>query len=60
MTSPHIFNLKCGSTHPSQTGHMLQAEAFYNYLEANAPELLGAVNPNNAAIAKQFGNQGGE
>ena len=39
---------------------MLQAEAFYNYLEANAPELLGAVNPNNAAIAKQFGNQGGE
>jgi len=46
--------------HPSQVGHMLQAETFYNGLLAKLPDAIGPVNPNNAAILKQFGNQGGE
>jgi len=45
--------------HPSQTGNMYLASTVWEYLEQNLPDALGPVNPNNAAILKQFGNQGG-
>ena len=44
---------------PSQTSHALTAAAVWEALEARAPAALGPVNPNNAEIAKVYGDQGG-
>lgn len=44
--------------HPSQSGHQYLAYDFYNTI-AKMPGILGPENPNNAAIAAKFGNQGG-
>lgn len=48
-----------GGGHPSQTSHALTAAAVWAALEARAPAALGPVNPNNAEIAKVYGDQGG-
>ena len=48
-----------GGGHPSQTSHALTAAAVWEALEARAPAALGPVNPNNAEIAKVYGDQGG-
>jgi hypothetical protein len=32
---------------------------IWEYMEQNYPDVLGPVNPNNAAIVAQFGDQGG-
>ena len=42
-----------------QTSHALTAAAVWAALEARAPAALGPVNPNNAEIAKTYGDQGG-
>ena len=43
----------------SSTSHALPAAAVWAALEARAPAALGPVNPNNAEIAKVYGDQGG-
>jgi len=48
-----------GGAHPSQTASILLADAIWNYVEKNWPQLLGPVNPHNTEIEKMFGNQGG-
>jgi len=45
--------------HPSQTGNMYLASSVFEYLEQTIPEVLGPINPNNAAILAKFGDQGG-
>ncbi len=45
--------------HPSTEGNTLLAKGIWEEIAAKWPELLGAVNPNNAAILQQFGAQGG-
>ena len=45
--------------HPSTTGSQLMAEEIWNEVASTWPDLLGPVNPNNAAIQAQFGAQGG-
>ncbi len=45
--------------HPNQLTQGLITEVFWEYLEQNHPNVVPAVNPNNAAIAKMFGDQGG-
>ncbi len=45
--------------HPSQTGHYLLADVMWNDLLANRPHWIPKPNPNNAAIQKLFGDQGG-
>jgi hypothetical protein len=32
---------------------------IWEFMEQNYPDILGPVNPNNAAIVAQFGDQGG-
>jgi acyloxyacyl hydrolase len=45
--------------HPNQIANSLMADFFWKNLNANQPHFFGGANPNNAAIAKQFGDQGG-
>jgi len=45
--------------HPSQTGNMLLAEQYWDWLAVNVPRAIGDVNPNNAQITATFGDQGG-
>lgn len=45
--------------HPSQTGQQLLAEVVWDELATNRPTWLPRVNPYNAQIAAQFGDQGG-
>lgn len=48
-----------GGGHPSQTAHALWADAIWNYMESNWPQILGPVNPYNSQIEAIFGDQGG-
>ena len=48
-----------GGGHPSTTSQILMAEAVWTELEANYPDVLGPVNPNNDEIERLFGDQGG-
>lgn len=45
--------------HPSQAGQQLLADMIWVDLTSNRPNWLPPVNPNNAAIAQIFGDQGG-
>jgi len=45
--------------HPSQTAQVLWADAIWNTIESQWPEVLGDVNPFNAEIESMFGDQGG-
>jgi acyloxyacyl hydrolase len=45
--------------HPSQILQSLMAEYLWEWLEKEHPDALGPVNPNNDAIQKLFGDQGG-
>jgi len=45
--------------HPSQTANILLVENLWTFMEANLPDALGPVNPNNDLIGKIFGDQGG-
>ncbi|GIY62267.1 acyloxyacyl hydrolase [Caerostris darwini] len=47
------------SLHPVQAILPLITAAIWDEIETNFPEVLGEVNPNNAAIQKLFGDQGG-
>jgi hypothetical protein len=54
-----LFYVSRTGFHPSTTGQMLTADYLWKQVQANWPELLGSVNPNNAQIAQLFGDQGG-
>jgi acyloxyacyl hydrolase len=41
--------------HPSQIANSLFAEYFWNEIQRDHPDMLGQVNPNNAAIEAMFG-----
>ena len=45
--------------HPSQLGNELLGQLMWEHLEKNFPDAIGAVNPYNEEITKQFGDQGG-
>jgi acyloxyacyl hydrolase len=45
--------------HPSQLAQPLITEQFWKYLSAELPEAMPPVNPNNDAIQRVFGDQGG-
>eukprot|EP00047_Mylnosiga_fluctuans_P002903 m.226476 g.226476 ORF g.226476 m.226476 type:complete len:702 (+) comp11429_c0_seq1:244-2349(+) len=45
--------------HPGQLAQPLIVDVVYKWVAANHPELLPPLNPNNAAISKIFGDQGG-
>ncbi|XP_072024277.1 acyloxyacyl hydrolase-like isoform X2 [Amphiura filiformis] len=45
--------------HPSQDANYMTAKHVWKQLETTYPEIIGKVNPNNDAIYKQFGDQGG-
>lgn len=42
--------------HPSQTGNAVLAKAFWEWMEANHPEALGAQNPFNDEMDSLFFN----
>jgi acyloxyacyl hydrolase len=48
-----------GGGHPSQSAQALTAAALWKALEAQRPDILGPVNPNNERIKQLFGDQGG-
>jgi len=45
--------------HPNQIANALSSQAMWENLLRDHPGWLGPVNPNNAAISKMFGDQGG-
>lgn len=45
--------------HPSQVGHAILAEIYWERILKEHPEALGTVNPHNADIEAIFGDQGG-
>eukprot|EP01133_Synstelium_polycarpum_P005655 gene5655-6525_t len=45
--------------HPNQIANYLIAGVFWDNLMKDHPDWLGEVNPNNAIIQQQFGDQGG-
>jgi len=45
--------------HPNQVFTALLADKIWDQLEADRPEWLGAINPNNDLITELFGDQGG-
>lgn len=59
MRSARVISRPVDGFHPSQSGHMLLAKNVWEVLEADYPDLLGPINPNNAEITKIFGDQGG-
>jgi len=45
--------------HPNTFGEALSAKYIWKFLEKNMPDLVGEINPHNAAIKDIFGDQGG-
>jgi len=56
---PYLLIEPVDGFHPSQVFHSLFADWYYEELEEDHPDWLGAINPNNALIEQIFGNQGG-